>query len=171
MPQNGAIALTLKPISIYTITTTTGQRKGEYPAPPAEKPFPFPYHENYDHYAKTGVLPYYQCDIQGVFEVADRPDGQGKCLQAVVKFRNTKNALDGFTVLGDAGWQDYQVSVDVLLGDSGTAALLGRVTDTRGVSPKVHFETRQRRHWTLLACRQNACLRASARSASSPGTT
>ena len=151
-PQNGSIALTLKPFSIYTLTTTAGQQKGEHPTPPVEKPFPFPYHENYDHYAKTGVLPYYQSDIQGVFEVAVRPDGQGKCLQPVVKFRNTKNVLDGFTVLGDANWKDYEVSVDVALGDGGTAALLGRVTDTRGVSPKGYIlKLKSDGTWTLLA--------------------
>jgi hypothetical protein len=60
----------------------------------------------YDHYKTTGVLPYYHSDIQGVFEVANRPDGHGKCAQAVVKFSNTKTPLDGLTVLGDAMWKD-----------------------------------------------------------------
>lgn len=139
-PQNGDVAITLKANCIYTLTTTTGQQKGAYPEPPAEKPFPFPYHEDYDHYRKTGVLPYYHSDIHGVWEVAERPDGNGKCAHAVVKFANTKTPLDGFTILGDAGWTDYQISVDVSLDDTGAAALLGRVSWTRGTSvPKAYL--------------------------------
>ena len=152
-PASGALSLTLKPNSIYTISTTTGQRKGEYGVPPAEKPFPFPYHENYDHYEKTGVLPYYHSDIQGVFEVADRPEGQGRCLQAVVKFKNTKTPLDGFTILGDAAWQDYQVSVDVRLDAGGAAALLGRVSRTHATyTPKGYiFKLGNDGGWKLVA--------------------
>ncbi|MGA2496290.1 MAG: galactosylceramidase [Tepidisphaeraceae bacterium] len=151
-PQNGAVILTLKPSSIYTITTTTGQQKGAYPAPPVEKPFPFPYHENYDHYKKTGVLPYYHSDIHGVFEVVNRPDGKGKCAQATVKFARTKTPLDGFTVIGDAGWKDYQVSVDVSSSDGGSAALLGRVSGTRGKLPKGYIlKLGADGAWTLLA--------------------
>ena len=151
-PQDGAIALTLTPNSIYTITTTAGGQKGIHPPPPAERPFPFPYHENYDHYKSTGVLPYYHSDIQGVFEVANRPDGHGKCAQAVVKFSNTKTLLDGFTVLGDAMWKDYQVSIDVSLPDTGSAALLGRVSNTRGAVPKAYIlKLGNDGEWTLLA--------------------
>jgi galactosylceramidase len=151
-PRNGAITLTLKPNSIYTLTTTTGQQKGAHPAPPAERPFPFPYCENYDHYKTIGVLPYYHSDIQGVFEVVNRPDGKGRCAQAVVKFSNTKTPLDGFTVLGDAAWKDYQVSVDVCLNDGGSAALLGRVSNTRGKSPKGYIlKFAKDGNWALLA--------------------
>jgi galactosylceramidase len=153
VPQNGTVALTLKPNCIYTLSTTTGQRKGEHPAPPAEKLFPFPYHENYDHYKKTGVLPYYHSDIHGVFEVADRPDGKGKCLQTVVKFKNTKTPLDGFTILGDAAWKDYEVSVDVRLDERGAAALLGRVAQVHATfTPMAYiFRLSKDGEWTLVA--------------------
>ena len=151
-PLNGNIALTLKPGSIYTITTLAGQAKGAHPAPPAARPFPFPYRENYDHYTKTGVLPYYHSDIHGVFEVVGRPDGKGQCAQAAVKFTNTKTALDGFTVVGDADWKDYQVGVDVSASDGGSAALLGRVSGTRGKSPKGYIlKLGQDGGWTLLS--------------------
>ena len=152
VPQNGVIALALKPGAIYTLTTTAGQQKGEHPAPPPEKPFPFPYREDYEHYPTTGVLPLYHADIQGVFEVANRADGNGKCAQAVVQFTNTKTPLDGLTVLGDASWTDYQVSVDVAAGDTGSAALLGRVSDTRGKAPKAYIlKLAKDGDWSLLA--------------------
>ena len=151
--QNKTVVLTLTPNSIYTLGTTTGQHKGVHPASPTEKPFPFPYCENYDHYKRTGVLPYYHSDIQGVFEVADRPDGQGKCLQTVVKFKNTKTPLDGFTILGDTAWKDYQVSVDVNLDQGGAAALLGRVSQTHATfTPKGYiFKLSKDGVWTLVA--------------------
>ncbi len=151
-PQNGKIEIKLKPFCIYTLTTTGGQQKGNHPAPPAEKAFPFPFHENYEHCKKTGTLPYYQSDIDGVFEVANRTDGKGKCLQSVVKFSRTKTPLDGFTVLGDANWKDYQVSVDVSSIESGSAALLGRVTDTRGRAAKGFIlKLGNGGEWSLLA--------------------
>jgi galactosylceramidase len=100
------------------------------------------------------VLPYYHSDIQGVFEVANRPDGKGKCAQAVVKFTNTKTALDGFTILGDATWKDYQVSVDVSLDKDGAAVLLGRVAGTRGKTTRSQgylLKLGKDGTWTLLA--------------------
>lgn len=152
-PQKGAFTLTLSANSIYTISTTTGQQKGVHPDPPAEKSFPFPHFENYDHYKKVGVLPYYHSDINGGFEVADRPDGMGKCARAVLRFTNTAKPLDGFTILGDASWQDYQVAVDVFLNDDGSAALLGRVSSTHAnTTPKAYILKLNREGaWTLLA--------------------
>lgn len=151
-PQNGDLALTLQPNTIYTLTTTAGQQKGAHPEPPADQPFPFPYQETYEGYPNAGVLPKYHADIQGIFEVGRRPDGQGQGLHSVVKFTNTKTPLDGFTVLGDASWQDYQASVDVLLSESGSAALLGRVSDTRGKNPKGYILKLGRDGgWSLLA--------------------
>ena len=131
-PVGGSVELTLKPNSIYTLTTLTGQKKGTYPAPPASKAFPFPYHEDYDHDTKVGAVPRYHSDIQGVFEVAERPDGKGRCLQAIVPFNSTKNQVDGFTVVGDGTWRDFRVAVEVSLSATGGAALLGRVTSTLG---------------------------------------
>lgn len=152
VPQNGRFEITIKPASIYSLATTTGQHKGAHPAPPDAKPFPFPYRENYDDYETTGVLPKYQSDIDGVFEVGNRADGNGKCLQAVVKFSRTKTPLDGLTIVGDANWKDYEVNVDVSSLDTGAAALLGRVTDTRGRAAKGFIlKLGGNGDWSLLA--------------------
>jgi len=97
-------------------------------------------------------LPLYHSDIQGVFEVANRADGDGRCVQAVVSFTKTKTSLDGLTVLGDATWKDYQVSVDATAYDTGSAALLGRVSDTRGKAPKAYIlKLAKDGAWSLLA--------------------
>lgn len=155
VPRDGAVAITLQPDSIYTLTTTAGQGKGEHPAPPAEKSFPFPYHENYDHYRATGVLPYYHSDIQGVFEVAARPDGKGQCARGVIPFNKKNVPVDGFTIVGDAGWKDYEVSVEACPDDGGkgAAVLMGRVMGTRATStPKGYLlQLSQDGVWALLA--------------------
>jgi galactosylceramidase len=61
--------------------------------------------------------------------------------------------LDGFTILGDAGWKDYQVSVDVSVVDGGFAALLGRVGRTHaGATPSAYIlRFGQDGAWTLGA--------------------
>src|SRR6185312_16391578 len=86
-PKNGAFTITLEPGSIYSLSTTTGQQKGSFENVPDPKPFPFPYYETFDEYSKPeayGYLPHYTADIAEVFELADRPDKQGKCLRQVV---------------------------------------------------------------------------------------
>jgi galactosylceramidase len=137
-PTNGTFSLTIDGNSIYSISTTTGQQKGTVtPAIPASKPFPFPYYENYDHYGdpKTwGYLPHYQADIAGVFEIADRPDKTGKCLRQVVAAKpvNWGGEWIPYSVIGDAGWTDYDVSVDVYFDNGGWAAVMGRIPGIQG---------------------------------------
>ena len=137
-PTNGTFSLTIDGNSIYSISTTTGQQKGTVtPAIPASKPFPFPYYENYDHYGdpKTwGYLPHYQADIAGVFEIADRPYKTGKCLRQVVAAKpvNWGGEWIPYSVIGDAGWTDYDVSVDVYFDNGGWAAVMGRIPGIQG---------------------------------------
>jgi galactosylceramidase len=157
-PQDGMITITLAPDSIYTLTTTAGQHKGAHPAPPAESPFPFPYYENYDHYRSTGVLPYYHSDIHGIFEVVARPDGQGQCARGVIPFNKKGVPVDGFTIMGDAGWKDYEVSVDACPdGDgNGAAVLMGRISWTRATStPKGYLlHLSKDGSWELFAAQE-----------------
>ena len=101
----------------------TGQQKGSYPIPPA-KTFPFPYYETYDHYTQPelwGHMPYYNIDVEGVFEITNRPDGTGKCLRQVVP--QIPNSWGGTwapeTMLGDMNWTDYEISADVYFDDGG----------------------------------------------------
>ena len=137
-PTNGTFSLSIDGNSIYSISTTTGQQKGAVtPAIPALKPFPFPYYETYDHYSDPkawGYLPHYQADIAGVFEIADRPDKTGKCLRQVVaqKAINWGGEWIPYSVIGDASWTDYDVSVDVYFDNGGWAAVMGRIPGIQG---------------------------------------
>jgi galactosylceramidase len=146
-PAGGLFSLTLEPNSIYSLSTTTGQQKGSFTDVPVPARFPFPYHETFDHYgeAKTwGYLPHYTADIDGGFELANRPDGSGQCLRQVVDQKAQSWAPEWmpYTILGDEQWTDYEVSADVCLDEGGWAGLLGRVNNTGngyGCNPKGYY--------------------------------
>ncbi|MEO7932625.1 MAG: family 16 glycoside hydrolase [Chthoniobacterales bacterium] len=147
-PVSGAFTLTLEPNAIYSLSTTTGQQKGSFANIPAAKPFPFPYHETFEEYTDPkiwGWLPRYTADISGAFEIAERPDGKGKCLHQVVPVRTISWAQPDwlpYTILGDDQWQDYEVGVDVCLNPGDSAGVMGRINHIGagyGFNPKGYF--------------------------------
>ena len=148
-PKDGAFTIILEPGSIYSLSTTTGQRKGSFDNVPEAKPFPFPYYETFDEYStpkQFGYLPRYTADIAEVFEIVDRPDKEGKCLRQVIAEHPNSWAPEymPYTILGDNDWQDYEVSADVYLNPGDTAGVMGRVNNVgagyRSV-PKGYFVT------------------------------
>jgi len=146
-PVNRSFSLTLEPKSIYSISTTTGQQKGSFTGVPPERSFPFPYRETFDEYVVPrghGYLPHYTADISGAFEIADRPDGRGKCLRQAVPQKPMSWAPEWlpYTIVGDANWTDYAVSVDVLLTNNAGAGLIGRAVEVGngwGTTPKCYY--------------------------------
>jgi galactosylceramidase len=146
-PVNGTYSVTLDPDSIYSLSTTTGQRKGSFADIPEPKPFPFPYRDNFDSYGDAsnwGYLPHYTADVAGGFELAQRPDGQGQCLRQVTDQRaqNWGPEWMPLTLIGDMNWRNYEVSCDVLLDRaSGMAGIMGRISNSCGKDnlPKGYF--------------------------------
>jgi galactosylceramidase len=146
-PKNGTFTIALEPNSIYSISTTTGQQKGSFADVPAAEKFPFPYYETFDEYAapeQFGYLPHYTADIDGIFEIADRPDKTGKCLRQVIDKKAQSWAPEWmpYTIIGDEHWQDYEVSADVYLDNGGWAGVMGRVNnvgDGYGCAPKGYY--------------------------------
>jgi galactosylceramidase len=144
---SGSFTITLEPDSIYSISTTTGQQKGSFADVPAAKDFPFPYCETFDEYAapkQWGYLPHYTADIDGIFEIAERPDKTGKCLRQVIDKKAQSWAPEWmpYTIIGDEHWQDYEVSADVYLDNGGWAGVMGRVNnvgDGYGCVPKGYY--------------------------------
>jgi len=147
VPSNGAFTLVMEPQAIYSISTTTGQRKGSFADVPSDTDFPFPYRETFSTYTKPekwGYLPHYTADISGVFEIADSPDGSGKCLRQVIDHKAQSWAPEWapYTILGDKNWGDYEVSADVYLDNGGWAGVMGRVNNTGsgwGCIPKGYY--------------------------------
>jgi len=141
----------VKPYSIVTLTTTSGQKEYKRDADQAEKNdtvLPLPYTDDFDYkekkytsyqdasvlnsseqgyLASRGNTPRYTTDIGGAFEVNE---GKGNnTLMAIIDQSthangewNPKPGND--TVLGDDRWSNYQVSIDFLLdtATSGTGA-------------------------------------------------
>ncbi|MFF5289434.1 RICIN domain-containing protein [Paractinoplanes globisporus] len=137
-PSGGGFSLTVQPGYVYTVTTTTGQGKGSA-TPPAQGSLSLPYTDNFDQYA-AGKEAKYLMDMQGAFETVSCGGGRsGMCVrqettQVPIVW---KTAADPYAVLGNVSWNNYTVSSDVLLEQSGYAELLGRAgsqntTDTNG---------------------------------------
>lgn len=133
-PEGGAVALTVDPDAIYSLTTTRGQQKGGFAGVPAQQAFPFPYRANFDDYRDArawGYLPRYFADIEGAFELAPCPGDRRTCLRQRVPVRPHSWAPDWkpYTILGDDGWTDYEVSADVRVRGGESAAVMGRIND------------------------------------------
>jgi hypothetical protein len=126
--SSGSFQFTFAPDALYTLTTTTGQGKGTA-APPASRPFPFPYRDTFESTA-IGGTPKYLSDQDGAFEV--QPCGanrKGRCLTQVVTIQPISWGIspEPFTFLGDQNWTDYTVRVDAMVPQDGEVAVLGRV--------------------------------------------
>jgi galactosylceramidase len=117
---SGGFAITVPPKTIYTLSTTSGQRKGE-PADgiPGDTALALPYLDNFDGY-EPGGQPRYTVDQSGAFEISS--DGlSGNCLKQLIT-RDIK-PLDWerraspspYTLLGDQNWKNYQISADILM--------------------------------------------------------
>lgn len=146
-PRNGTFVIALDPDSIYSLSTTTGQRKGSFKNGVKSRSFPFPYYETFDEYTspkRFGYLPHYTADIAGSFEIVDDPKNTGKSLRQMVPVRPISWAPEWmpYTILGDDQWRDYQVSADVYLNPGDSAGIMGRINDVGsgyGAIPKGYF--------------------------------
>lgn len=146
-PEKHGYRLTLEPNTVYSLSTTRGQQKGAFDDIPQTEHFPMPYSDDFEQYTDPqarGYLPRYTADIAGAFEIADRPDGKGKCMQQKVEQPTISWAPDWnpYTILGDSAWHDYEVSADVYVKPGDVAAVMGRVCDVGygyGIIPKGYF--------------------------------
>ncbi|MHC4572041.1 MAG: discoidin domain-containing protein [Planctomycetota bacterium] len=135
-PTNGSFTITLDPASIYSLTTTTGQKKG-YLVGPAASGFPFPYTDNFENYT-LGKQAKYFSDQGGTFEVANRTDRKGKCLRQIVIKKGIEWAINPYpeTFIGSNAWTDYEVSSDVYIENSGFVSIIGRIGSKKSWSAK-----------------------------------
>jgi O-glycosyl hydrolase len=135
LPGGGSYSITLQPASIYSLTTTTGQQKGNAGTPPADSAFPFPFSNNFEN-DTLDKPPKYFVDEEGSFEVASCSGRPGKCMvqmvdQPPIEWGGGLNTRFPFTFLGDQigsqTWTDYEVSVDVLMEEVGSVTLWGHL--------------------------------------------
>jgi hypothetical protein len=143
-PSGGSYSLTVQPGYIYTLTTTSGQGRGTATGP-TPAPLPLPYNDNFDGYATATEARYFS-DMQGAYEIRPCAAGHGgQCLQQVapVKPIEWQDDSDAYGLIGDTGWSNYTVGVDVDLQQSGTVTVLGRAgTQNRPQSHQAAYELR-----------------------------
>lgn len=129
-PTEGAFAITVDPACIYSISTTTGQRKGGTTPPPSSA-LALPCADDFSGY-KPGDSPRLFSDQAGVFEIQKRVDGAGNCLRQVLRkdgipWHSHLNPKPE-TLFGDVNWKDYSVSTDARIPADGYAMLMGRIS-------------------------------------------
>lgn len=134
--EKGEFELTIKPGYVYSLTTTTGQKKGmAKPNARLADQMELPYEEDFENYDK-GELARFYSDINGAFETAPCSGGRdGTCYRQVL-IQEPINWAHGnvqpATVMGDSRWWgDYTVSSDVLLEQPGYVEIVGRVSAIR----------------------------------------
>ena len=157
-PKDGAFTLTFEPGHVYSLTTTSGQGKGDaVPKATVADEMPLPYSEDFEEY-KPGQLARYFSDINGAFEVAQATGGRnGMVYRQVIDAPLTRWNPDGLnpptTLVGDPRWWgDYEVGVDVMLEQPGYIELIGRVAAQRrrGVAG-YHAQFNTNGTWSLFA--------------------
>ena len=126
-PHAGQFAFNFEPDSIYSLTTTTGQGKGDA-KPPAAKAFPLPYADTFESTALSHA-PRFLSDQDGAFEVHPCMQRSGRCLEQVIVDKPIPwgPLPNPFTLAGDVTWADYDVAADFLLTGAGTVTLMGRI--------------------------------------------
>ncbi|TSJ43404.1 hypothetical protein FO440_04210 [Mucilaginibacter corticis] len=128
--NKGSVEVELDGDAVYTLTSTTGQTKGTFGTPPASKPFPLPYKDDFSSY-KPGETPKYFSDQKGTFETYQYPNG-GMCLAQVVPAQGIlwygNWLLKPHSLFGDINWKNYSIEGDVLL-DGGDVEIGGRYAE------------------------------------------
>ena len=153
-PVAGAFTLTLDPNTIYSITTTRGQRKGSYPDAPPDASLALPYADDYQGY-KLGAQARYHYDYEGAFEIAPKAVGTGECLrQAATKSASGwGGSYVPLTFLGSGDWKDYSASAAVYIEDAGAVSIHGRINpipnDNRDDPPGYTLRVQDSGAWVL----------------------
>ncbi|MFE4672283.1 galactosylceramidase [Streptomyces sp. NPDC056721] len=135
----GSHTVTLQPGTVTTLTTMPGGKGRAARTAPASRTMPLPYRDTFDGY-RDGATPRYLSDMEGAFQVAPcsaAPQaapgsaGTGGCLQQAITTQPIRwsKVPSPLTLVGDSQWTDYTVSAKVMIHQSGTASLLGRVVN------------------------------------------
>jgi len=122
--QNGAFTLTLVPDSIYSITTTSGQSKGQVSNIPSPQIFPLPHSESFETYPVESEAKYF-ADQTGTFAIYLNSEKRSQTLrQVVVKapIHWCGESSGPITFIGDASLEKYNVSVELYLETGANAA-------------------------------------------------
>lgn len=145
--EKGKFKLKIKPGYVYSLSTTSGQRKGmARPDARLANQMELPYKEDFESYDE-GELARLYSDINGAFETAPCGAGrEGLCYRQVLT-QEPINWVSGnvqpATVMGDSRWWgDYTVSSDVLLEQPGYVEIVGRISAVRRTTQVTGYHLR-----------------------------
>jgi len=132
----GSFSLLLYPDELYTLTTLSVGQHGSYSPPPASKPFPLPYHDDFEKYHIDEEADSYSPQ-GGVWEVHQTNDSQHSkvnrqvILHDPVYWCDTGNAT--INIGGDYNWSDIKIQADVFVPSvNGSNGILIAVRVDRG---------------------------------------
>lgn len=154
--KDGKIRLTLRPNTIYTLTTTSGQQKGRSDNTiPEDIRFPSSWADNFDEDVLFQQAPYFM-DYHGAFEVVqDKNSGNRylkQCATTPGHYWLFDNQPYPRTLFGDLTMKDVFLKLDFCLPDTGTVRLESRLhhfkydEEMRGYA----FEINQDGVWRFL---------------------
>ena len=155
--HNGTFNLKVEPNTLYSLTTTTGQKKGvAFNTVPAFAGFPENYSDDFENY-NVGSASKYFSDQAGAFEVYMNKAGSKTLRQVVVDPLLVWDQWgpcdpEPFTEIGDSSFANYVVSCDVLIENKGTAKIMGRISayDPKKILAGYTLIVDNYGKWTLL---------------------
>ncbi|WP_249227817.1 ricin-type beta-trefoil lectin domain protein [Kutzneria sp. CA-103260] len=160
-PIGGHYTATLQPGHVYTFTTTDPAGVKGTATPPPTKPLALPYRDNFDA-AAASTSPQYFSDMNGAFAREACRGRGGSCVQqmaptAPIHWTGEPDKAP-YTIMGDAAWSNYTVSVDTMLTQPGTVEILGRVMrqkqNNNGLDA-YHLRVADTGAWSIVKTDQN----------------
>lgn len=154
-PSNGSYSVTLQPGYVYTLSTTSGQGKGTLIGPPAVE-LALPYADNFDNYTANQEARYFS-DQNGAFEIVAAGGGRsGNVMRQMCPL--APHTWDGggnpYSLMGSLAWTNYTITCDVMLEQSTSVQLLGRVGTQQGFTPAninaYYFQISNGGAWSIL---------------------
>lgn len=127
--KNGEVFIELDKESIYSLTSTCGQKKRKPREDiPSDTEFELPFYENYERYA-LGSQPLFTSDQAGAFEIYK--SGKGNVLRQAIN--NGLKPIDWcrrktpqpYTLLGSTEWMNYRISIKAMLEEKEGYVLIG----------------------------------------------
>jgi len=125
-PTNGQFTLDLDLDSVVTISTTTGQKKGQHPTPPPSSRFPSEHSDNFESYPTYSEASYFD-DQTGSFEIQQGLGGSKVMRQMVLEktIQWCTESEQPISVVGPFTSSHMTASVSVFIEDKGAQAALG----------------------------------------------
>ena len=134
-PRQRTFNITVPARSVYSLTTTDGQQKGQPArAIPAPKNLPLPYSDDFSTGYAAGDQPRYFYDQNGAFEIVNDSAGVRVLKQVITTLPSgwlEGNHQPPFTVMGGVEFANYTIGADVKIPDasasSGVAARICQI--------------------------------------------